>query len=130
MPNDHKKLLSEIEEFHKLMLIYRMIHYNYTIDFAKINIDTRALELVGPLIDLFSSDDLSPTKEARAEILTTMSGFLKAKGKLNEITLEYIIYQVLKEAYDKSNKDIRTHKYLILKVVKCLNQNKASMVTI
>jgi len=108
MPDNYKKLLSEIEELHKLMLIYRMIHHDDTIEFAKTNIHTRALELVGPIIDLFSADTLSPTKLARKELLPTLSKFLKAKGKLNEVTLEYIIYQILKEACSKSSEDTIT----------------------
>jgi hypothetical protein len=61
------------------------------------NINTRALELAGPTIDIFSADSLSPNKTARPEILKTLSTFLEKKGEINRITLEYIIYQVLSE---------------------------------
>lgn len=105
-PMEYKKLLSEIEEFHKLMLIYRMIHSDNDIDIAKTNIDSRALELAGPLINLFSADSLTLEKKARPEILNTLSVFLQKKGKLGQVTLEYVIYQVIKEYCDKSANNI------------------------
>jgi hypothetical protein len=105
MPPEYQAMLNEMDDFHKLMLIYRIIHSEDNIDFAKTNINDRAWELTQAIIDIFSFDLFSPTKKARDEILPVLSKYLQRKGELNKRTLEYFIYDVLTELFSKITQD-------------------------
>ena len=78
------KRLNDLLSFRKLLLIYRLIHY----DDPPIDIETglkrRNRELVKPLLQLFHSVE----PQVRNEIISTLEYFLKAKQGKKENTLE------------------------------------------
>jgi hypothetical protein len=49
----YQAALSEINYFRKTMLVYRLLHADDLFEEIETNIDGRALELTGPIIDLF-----------------------------------------------------------------------------
>jgi DNA polymerase I len=92
----YKGLLSEIIYFRKVMLIYRLLHANDLFEEVETNIDGRALELTGPIIDLFHA--LSRDKTLlKKEILPVLSSFLRQKGEISKNSLDNIIFNVVKE---------------------------------
>jgi hypothetical protein len=92
----YKPLLSEIIYFRKVMLIYRLLHANDLFEEVETNIDGRALELTGPIIDLFHA--LSRDKTLlKKEILPVLSSFLRQKGEISKNSLDNIIFNVVKE---------------------------------
>jgi hypothetical protein len=83
----HVKLKNELEKTRKLLLIYRMLHYNDTIKDVDLNIYNREAELTKPLIRLFQN---SP--QVLEELLAALSKCLNSKREIKSNSLEAILY--------------------------------------
>jgi hypothetical protein len=94
------KRLKDLLSFRKLLLIYRLMHY----DDPPIDIETglkrRNRELVKPLLQLFHSVE----PQVRKEIISTLEYFLKAKQGKKENTLEAALCPIIKELLVKNNR--------------------------
>ena len=51
----YREVISRVDYFRKLMLVYRLLHAKDPIKDVRTNIDGRPLELTGPQICLFST---------------------------------------------------------------------------
>ena len=92
----YQALFSDITYFRKVMLVYRLLHANDLFEEIETNIDGRALELTGPLIDLFYA--LCRNKKLlKEEILPTLSFFLREKGDISKDSQDNIIYSAIEE---------------------------------
>ena len=91
----HKKLFKEIDDLRKLLLIYRILHYNDQIPDVQLSIKNRDKQLCKPLIRLFNN-----TKTLE-EIIKSLSKLLsdKNKKKLNSLDsyLFSAIFNLVKE---------------------------------
>jgi hypothetical protein len=83
----HRKLRLELQKTRKLLLAYRMLHYEDTIPDVKLSIINREAELTKPLIRLFKN---SP--QVLAELLPALSKLLNAKRKVRSNSLEAKLY--------------------------------------
>lgn len=103
----YRTIISRINFLRKVMLVYRLLHHNDTIDEVPLNIADRALELCGPAIMLFNSEHLaSPKRKAlNEEILPTLSYYLRKKGKLDEKAIELVIHDVLIDLFNQIDKE-------------------------
>lgn len=92
----YREIISKIDYLRKLLLVYRLLHYEDVIEEVETNIDGRVLELTSPQIYLFYSDKLaSPDRKARKEVLDALSKVLQRKGELAKKALEGVIYGAL-----------------------------------
>lgn len=87
----HVKLKNELEKTRKLLLVYRMLHYNDTIKDVDLNIYNREAELTKPLIRLFQN---SP--QVLEELLPALSKCLNSKREIKSNSLEAIIYTAIR----------------------------------
>lgn len=96
---EYREIISKIDYLRKLLLIYRILHYEDVIEEVPLNIDGRAWELTSPQIFLFNSDSLSPgtDKPVLKEVLKMLSRFLQKKGELTKKTLEGVIHEALEK---------------------------------
>lgn len=102
----YRRIVSRINFLRKLSLVYRLLHHGDTIEEVPLNIYGRALELCGPVIRLFNSDNLAhPDRKALAEIMDALTYFLRKKGELDKKTIEVVIYDVLKDLFDQIDKE-------------------------
>jgi hypothetical protein len=104
----YKQIVAKVEYVRKLTFIFRMIHYNDTIEELDTNLDGRPLELTGPQIYLFASKELGSSYRMASsdahrkdsiltkEVLLTLTEFLKKKGQLTQKTLQSVIWDALK----------------------------------
>jgi hypothetical protein len=68
----YKSIISKINFLHKVLMVFRLLHYDDVFEEVPVNIDGRALELAGPAITLFNSDNLpKQDKKALDEVLDT-----------------------------------------------------------
>jgi len=111
----HTKLRSELQKTRKLMLAYRMLHYEDTIPDVKLNIINREAELTKPLIRLFRK---SP--KVLEELLPALSTLLNAKRKVKSNSLEAKLYVAIMNLipYDTYVID---HQSLINEVIRITN---------
>ena len=87
----HTKLRKELDKTRKLLLVYRLLHYNDTIKDVKLNIYNREAELTKPLIRLFRE---SP--EVLQELLPALSKLLDDKRKVRSNSLETKLYTTIR----------------------------------
>jgi hypothetical protein len=96
----YRKIIARINFLRRLLLIYKLIHHNDTIEEIYTNIDSRPLELCGPALRLFNSRQLANgDKKALNEIKDAFSHFLRKKGQLDQKTIEVVLYGVLKKLF-------------------------------
>ena len=81
--------LAALHDFRKLMLIYRLIHFEDAIPDIEIGVEGREKELTKPIIQLFYNS------QAQSEVETTLQYFLKLKTEKKEITLEPLLYPIV-----------------------------------
>lgn len=93
----YRKIIERITFLRKLLLTYKLLHHNDTIEEINTNIDSRPLELCGPALRLFNSPKLANgEKKALGEVKDAFSHFLRKKGQLDQKTIEVVLYGVLK----------------------------------
>jgi hypothetical protein len=88
---------NKIIGFRKLMLVYRLIHFNDPIPDIDINVQRRNKELCKPYIQLFYGT------ESQREIEQTLQRFLELKNGRKTTTLENILLPLIIEAAEKTN---------------------------
>jgi hypothetical protein len=81
--------LDALNDFRKLMLIYRLIHFKDEISDIDVNVQGREKELSKPIIQLFYDT------EAQNEVEATLQYFLNLRTEKKEITLEPILHRVV-----------------------------------
>ena len=86
-----KKRLDNLMYFRKLLLIYRLIHYNDPVVDIETGLRRRNRELVKPLLQVFQH--VQP--EVRQEIIFTLERFLKDKQRKKENTIEAALCPII-----------------------------------
>lgn len=102
----YRKIIERITFLRKLLLTYKLIHHNDTIEEINTNIDSRPLELCGPALRLFNSTKLtSDEKRALGEVKDALSHFLRKKGELDKKTIEVVLYGVIKKLFELADNE-------------------------
>jgi len=102
----YRKIIERITFLRKLLLVYKLIHHNDTIEEINTNIDSRPLELCGPALRLFNSTKLANgERKALNEVKDALSHFLRKKGQLDEKTIEVVLYGVLKKLFEEIDEE-------------------------
>jgi hypothetical protein len=84
-----QRRLDVLNDFRKLMLIYRMVHFKDPIPDIGVGVDGREKELVKPNLQLFHNT------EAQKEITKTLQHYLdKRRGKKN-VSIEPILHEIV-----------------------------------
>ncbi|HZD83873.1 MAG TPA: hypothetical protein VE076_13455, partial [Nitrososphaeraceae archaeon] len=84
-----KRLFDELVDFRKLMLVYRLMHFNDPIIDLDIGLDGRDKELCKPVIQLFNNTN------AQIEIERALQKFLVIKNQRKETTIEAALYPII-----------------------------------
>jgi hypothetical protein len=79
---NYQRLLDELQSLRKLLLLYRMIHYNDPLPDVKLNVEGRLDDLCSPLIRLFQNASVFE------EIADVLSKFIEEKQVRKASTLE------------------------------------------
>jgi hypothetical protein len=87
--SEKDKLLKELIDFRKLLLIYRLIHFKDPIPDLDIGIVGRDKELAKPLIQLFHNS------EAQNEIIKNLQKILDLKNQKKQNTLEVVLLPIV-----------------------------------
>ena len=92
----NKELLNEIEDFRKLLLIYRLIHFKDTIPDLDIGVEGRDKELVKPLVQLFyGSNSLNL-------LIESLQKFLDLKNGKKESSIDYALLPIISSLIKKN----------------------------
>jgi hypothetical protein len=91
--SNRQKLLDEINDLRKLLLMYRLVHIKDPYKEINIGLDGRDEELCKPLLQLFYT--LEATEDTLSELESTLQHFLDIKNKRKGQTLEAVIYPVI-----------------------------------
>jgi hypothetical protein len=87
-----KQLLSEITEFRKTMLVYRLLHFRDIIPDIQVKVTGRDKELIKPCLQLFSKFRTEEEKRIyEEEIKDTFTKFLEIKNEKKHSTIEYAL---------------------------------------
>ncbi|MFZ0224117.1 MAG: hypothetical protein WAM42_20745, partial [Candidatus Nitrosopolaris sp.] len=81
--------LDKLNDFRKLMLIYRLLHFKDEIQDISVNVEGREKELSKPIIQLFYGT------KGQKEVEATLQTFLDARNEKKEITLEPIVHSII-----------------------------------
>ena len=96
----HQKLFREIEDLRKLLLIFRMIHYDDDIPDVQLSINNRDKQLCKPLIRLFNNLSSS------AEIIDSLSRFLAEKNNKKLNSLDAYLYSIISDLINSERTEI------------------------
>ena len=97
MVHQNKELLKEIEDFRKLLLIYRLIHFKDSIPDLDIGVEGRDKELVKHLIQLFyGSNSLN-------QLIDSLQKFLDLKNGKKESSIDYVLLLPIISSLIKKN---------------------------
>jgi hypothetical protein len=109
----YRAIISKINFLRKVLMMFRLLHHDDVFEEVPVNIDGRALELTGPSITLFNSDDLpQQDKEALNEVLDALSYFLRKKSELSKKTVEAVIFSdVLENLFEEMDSGITDDLY-------------------
>jgi hypothetical protein len=105
------KRLNDLLSFRKLLLIYRLIHYDDPPVDIQTGLKRRNRELVKPLLQLFHSVEA----QIRQEITPTLEYFLKAKQGKKENTIEAALCPIIKELVLENNRILASSIWGIIK---------------
>jgi len=95
-----QSLLDELNDFRKLMLIYRLIHFEDSIQDIDIGIEGRQKELCKPLLQLFHNS--RPLKEIQAALQI----FLNAKNSRKSNSVEAALHPIIVNLISRNGKEI------------------------
>ena len=85
----NKELLNEIEDFRKLLLIYRLIHFKDSIPDLDIGVEGRDKELVKHLVQLFyGSNSLN-------QLIYSLQKFLDIKNEKKESSIDHVLLPII-----------------------------------
>lgn len=111
----HAKLRLELQKTRKLLLVYRMLHYEDTIKDVHLNVVNREAELTKPLIRLFRH---SP--QVMNELLPALSKLLNTKRKVKSNSLEAKLYVAVRNLIPLDGYVI-DHQSIIQEVIRITN---------
>ena len=96
----NKELLNEIEDFRKLLLIYRLIHYKDSIPDLDIGVEGRDKELVKHLVQLFyGSNSLN-------QLIDSLQKFLDIKNGKKESSIDHVLLPIISTLIREWTKNI------------------------
>ncbi len=98
----NKELLKELEDFRKLLLVYRLMHFKDPIPDLDIGIEGRDKELVKHLIQLFYG-----SKCLNEEIIESLQKFLDIKNQKKESSIEYVILPIIADLIKYNGSEIK-----------------------
>ncbi|HEX7179458.1 MAG TPA: hypothetical protein VF220_06995 [Nitrososphaeraceae archaeon] len=101
-----QKILNEIMEFRKILLIYKLIHFKDPLVEVDIGLDGRDEELCKPLLQLFYA--LGASEETQKEIEQTLQHFLNIKNNRKQNSREALIYPIVANIISKYGLNIGT----------------------
>ena len=116
--------LDKLNDFRKLMLIYRLLHFKDPMQEVDVGVDGREKELSKPVIQLYYGT------KAQKKVEATLQKFLDLRAEKKEITLEPVIYPIVANLVSQSHnnevyvKDIWDE--LKIKIAGISDQNKPS----
>jgi hypothetical protein len=87
--NTRQKLMDELLDFRKLMLVYRLVHFSDPIQDIDIGLDGRDKELCKPTIQLFYNT------KSQLEIEAALQKFLLQKNQRKETTIEAALCPII-----------------------------------
>lgn len=99
---EYQNLYKEIQEFRKLLFIYRLVHFEDPIKNLDIDLKGRKKELVKPYLHLFSNISSEQDKQIFHEIERTFDTFLRIKSEKKEFTLEAALVPIIIDLMDQS----------------------------
>src|SRR5215212_4151817 len=88
----NKELLKELEDFRKLLLVYRLMHFKDSIPDLNIGVEGRNKELVKHLIQLFYGSN-----SLKQEIIKSLQKFLDIKNQKKESALDYALLPIISD---------------------------------
>ena len=95
-----QKLLNELLELRKILLIFKLIHHNDPLLEIEVGLDGRDEEVCKPLLQLFYS--LGASKETQEELEQTLQYFLNVKNKRKQNSKEALVYPIVKDLIAKN----------------------------
>jgi hypothetical protein len=95
-----QKLLDELRDFRKLMLIYRLIHFHNAILDIDIGLDGRDKELCKPLLQLFNDT------ESYEKIRATLQIFLDAKNQKKSNLIEAALHPMIVNRVSRYGREV------------------------
>jgi hypothetical protein len=95
-----QSLLDELNRFRKLMLIYRLIHFNDRIEDINIGLEGRHKELCKPMLQLFQN-----TKSLK-EIQGAFHVFLNAKNQRKGNSIEAALHPIIVNLVSQNGRDV------------------------
>jgi hypothetical protein len=87
---EFEKLREELEDIHKTLLMFRLIHHTDKFPNIEVAVKNREKQLVKPLIRLFQG-----AKNSQVEIARALGELLSARRGIKKDTLEYAVYTAL-----------------------------------
>jgi hypothetical protein len=119
-PQDNPKRLERLKvlnDFRRVMLMYRLIHFNEPIRDIDVGVDGRDKELVKPVIQIFYG------WEAQQEVVTTLQYFLNMRNEKKDLSIEPILCKLtidlmndikkneiyLKDAWEEFKRAVKGH---------------------
>ncbi|MGC2575451.1 MAG: hypothetical protein WA364_28420, partial [Candidatus Nitrosopolaris sp.] len=84
-----QKRLEALNDFRKLMIIYRLLHFDESIPDVDVGLEGREKELSKPIIQLFYGT------KAQKEVEATLQTFLDSRNEKKEISLEPILHRII-----------------------------------
>ena len=90
--------LDVLNDFRKLMLVYRLLHYKDVIDDVDVGIEGREKELSKPIIQLFYGST------AQKEVEETLQYFLNQRNEKKDTMLEPILHPIVTQLISTNEK--------------------------
>jgi len=97
--NRRQRILDELTELRKILLIYKLVHFNDPLIEVDVGLDGRDEELCKPYLQLFYS--LGASEETMTELEQTFQQFLNTKNKRKKASKEAILYPIAANAISK-----------------------------
>ena len=101
-----QKLLDQIMDLRKLLLAYKLVHFNDPLPEVDIGLEGRDKELCKPLLQLFFG--LGASKETLNEIESTLKHFLDIKNNRKAHSHEALIYPIIANVVSEFGNTIST----------------------
>jgi len=101
-----KSLLDELRDLRKLLLVYKLIHFNDPMSEVDVNLDGRDEELCKPSLELFFNLGASETR--MKELEATFQHFIDVKNKRKKQGLEAVLHPVIGGHISKDNNRLST----------------------
>ena len=93
----YKKLFREMDDLRKLLLVYRIIHYDDQIPDIQLSIKNRDKQLCKPVLRLFKNT------KALKEIIAALSKFLAEKNDKKLNSLDSYLYSIISDLVKNDN---------------------------